>query len=114
MNARPKRQAADTPAAPEQWATDGRRVWRAPGGPTVCVIGDPGQGELFADVEMQRLYDAELIARAPQLRAALVECAKRLETCCHHNGITAEYAHAAVKGYRDLIAATHGQHGREG
>jgi hypothetical protein len=94
----------------ERWATDGSRVWRAPGGPTVCVLGDPTQGSLFADADAHQLRDAQLIACAPRLRAALAECAKRLETCCHFSGSAAEYAHLAVKGYRDLIAESHGRH----
>lgn len=94
----------------EQWATDGHRVTRSPAGPTVCVLGDPTQPQLFEDSDAWQRRDAALIAAAPRLRAALVECANRLENCCHFNGTAAEYAHLAVKGYRDLIAESHGQH----
>jgi len=96
----------------EHWTTDGHRVLRAAAGPTVCVLGDPLQPSLFADAaDMAHQWrDAALIATAPRLRAALAECAKRLETCCHHTGTAAEYAHLAVRGYRDLIAESHGQH----
>lgn len=96
----------------EHWTTNGHRVLRAAGGPTVCVLGDPLQPSLFTDADdtVHQWRDAALIATAPRLRAALAECAKRLETCCHFTGSAAEYAHLAVKGYRDLIAESHGQH----
>jgi hypothetical protein len=97
-----------TASEPEQWATDGYRVWRAPGGPTVCTMGEPSQPSLFGDdVHQQR--DAQAIVCLPRLLVALEECAKRLETCCHHTGTAAEYAHQAVKGYRDLLAEARGQ-----
>lgn len=96
----------------DRWLTDGHRVWRAGGGPTVCVMGDPGQGSLFDDADAHQLLDAALVACAPRLRAALEDCARRLETCCHHSGSAAEYAHLAVKQYRDLIAETRGQRPR--
>ena len=108
---KPKR--TDSHDQAERWATDGHRVWRAPGGPTVCVIGDPGQHQLFPDARPHQLRDAALIATAPRLRAALAECALRLETCCHFNGTAAEYAHLAVKAYRELIAESHGEHPKE-
>jgi len=96
--------------AAEHWATDGRRVWRAPGGPTVCVMGDPGQGSLFDDATDIQARDAAMVACAPRLVTALEECAKRLETCCHFSGSAAEYAVLAVKQYRDLIALARGRH----
>lgn len=96
------------PAA-ELWATDGRRVWRAPRGPTVCTMGDPTQGSLFDDADAHLMRDAVMVACTPRLVAALEECAKRLETCCHHSGTTAEFSHQAVKGYRDLIAEAKGR-----
>lgn len=92
------------------WATDGRRVWRSPGGPTVCVMGDPGQGSLFDDADELHARDAAMVVCAPRLVAALEECAKRLECCCHHSGTAAEYAVLAVKHYRDLIAEARGHH----
>lgn len=109
MSAKRKPAQADAPVV-ERWDTDGHRVWRAPGGPTVCLLGDPHQAQLFQDADAHQLRDALLIARAPQLRAALADCARRLESCCHHSGTAAEYAHLAVQGYRDLIAETHGEH----
>ena len=104
-----KRQAQLAQDQAERWHTDGVRVSRGPGGPTVCMLGDPTQRQLFQDADAHQQNDAWLIATAPRLRAALQECAKRLETCCHHTGTAAEYAHLAVKGYRDLIAESHGQ-----
>lgn len=97
------------PAVVEAWATDGRRVWRAPAGPTVCMMGDPTQGSLFDDASEHQARDAALIACASRLRAALADCARRLESCCHYSGSTAEYALLAVKEYRDLIAESHGR-----
>lgn len=88
----------------EQWETDGVRVWRAPGGPTVCMMGDPTQRSLFNDESEHQARDAQLVKCAPRLAVALAECATRLETCCHHSGSAAEYANLAVKQYRDLIA----------
>ena len=90
----------------EGWATDGHRVWRAIDGPTVCVLGDPTQLPLFDDATV-RLQDAALIVCAPLLASALKECADRLERCCHHTGTAAEYAHAAVKEYRQLLQLAH-------
>jgi hypothetical protein len=89
----------------EQWATDGHRVWRAPSGPTVCMLGDPTQPSLFEDAQTTalRYRDGQLIACAPRLVAALAECADRLERCCHHSGSAAEYAVLAVKEYRQLV-----------
>lgn len=107
MKAKPE-PASDLDQA-ERWVTDGLRVQRGPGGPTVCLLGDPTQGSLFDDQPPHQYRDAALIACAPRLRAALWECAKRLETCCHHSGTAAEYAHLAVKRYRDLIAESHGR-----
>lgn len=98
-------------AAAERWTSDGHRIRRARGGPTVCMMGDPQQPSLFDDSDTlnQQLQDADLIACAPRLRAALDDCAKRLEKCCHVNGIEAEYAHEAVRAYRDLIAESRGR-----
>jgi hypothetical protein len=95
----------------DSWATDGHRVWRAPGGPTVCVLGDPTQGQLFDDAEhiAHQLRNAALIVCAPRLQAALLECAARLERCCHHSGSGAEFAHLAVRQYRQLVAESKGQ-----
>jgi len=78
------------------------------------MLGDPTQPSLFDDADAHQLRDAQLIACAPRIRAALEECAKRLETCCHHSGTAAEYAHLAVQRYRDLIAESFGKHPREG
>jgi hypothetical protein len=89
----------------EPWATDGHRVWRAPSGPTVCMLGDPTQPSLFDDAETTAMHyrDAAMIVCAPRLVAALAECADRLERCCHHSGSAAEFAMLAVKEYRQLV-----------
>jgi len=99
------KQAARWPDA-ERWTTDGHRVWRAPSGPTVCMLGDPTQPSLFddADTTAVKYKDARMISCAPRLAAALAECADRLERCCHHSGSAAEYAMLAVKEYRELVA----------
>ena len=96
---------------PELWGTDGNRVWRGDRGPTVCLLGDPRQPQLFDDADTMevQLMDAQLISCAPRLRAALLECARRLESCCHFTGTQAEYARLAVQGYRDLIAESFGK-----
>jgi hypothetical protein len=74
-------------------------------------MGDPGQGSLFDDADAIQARDATLVACAPRLVAALDECARRLENCCHHTGTAAEYAHLAVKYYRALIAEAKGKRG---
>lgn len=105
----PKRMARGTEAVnfqqAEQWGTDGHRVWRAPAGPTVCMLGDPTQPSLFDDAETTAMHyrDASMIVCAPRLVAALAECADRLERCCHHSGSAAEFAMLAVKEYRQLV-----------
>lgn len=91
-------------SVPEVWVTDGKRIRRGSiAGPVICTMGDPAQASLF-EADAIEYADARLIVCLPRIIEALAECAHRLETCCHFSGSGAEYAHLAVKQYRDLIA----------
>jgi len=115
MKAQHKANPPQTWDTVERWQTDGNRVWRAPGGPTVCVLGDPLQPSLFADVDSHQWRDAALIACAPRLAAALADCATRLERAYQLPGAATEFIHLAVRDCRQLLAEAKGIHpSREG
>lgn len=93
---------------PEEFTEDGRYF-----APEIASDSDGTRGVSICTIRIGiegADANARLIAAAPELLEALIECADRLERCAKASGTHAEMSAIAVKKYRDLIRKAEASH----